>query len=259
MKYKIINNDTISETIDVIGNEILEELKTSESVSIISPWYPELDLFYRGLFNLNVMSGKWAKKNISKKIRKKLPKEFEKVRIVNMYDFIGPDNIEFFQVSTYQKFFEILDKKINFCSFRLKDESRINKELLINPSDFDKTIKAFTNGRISFSIVFIDKDGNIPFVENYVENIGTNLSAIDEKEAENLMENFKLNKAPEQSINCGNRCLTKSHKIIAIMEKEALKYLTNEQYERNPSASMKTLRSHDNVLYIVKGWENEKI
>ncbi|MGL5591531.1 MAG: hypothetical protein ACRDCF_02220 [Mycoplasmoidaceae bacterium] len=257
MKYKIINHDTISETIDFIGNEILEELKTAENVSCILPWYPNLDFVYRCLFNYNTLSSKWAKKNISKKIRKKLPKEFNKIKIINMYDFIGPDNIEFFQVSTYQKFFEILDSQIQFCSFRLKDEPRINKELLISPSDFDKTIKVFTNGRISFSTVFIDKDGNIPYIENYVENIGTNLSAIDEKEAENLMEIFKLNNAPEQSINCGNRSLTKSHKIIAIIEKEALKYLTNEQYEKNPSASMKTLRNHDNVLYIVKSWENE--
>ncbi|MGL5640258.1 MAG: hypothetical protein ACRDCD_01180 [Mycoplasmoidaceae bacterium] len=257
MKYKIINHDTISETIDLIGNEILEELKTAENVSCILPWYPNLDLIYRTLFNYNTISGKWAKKNINKKIRKKLPKDYNKIKIINMYDFIGQDSIEFFQVSTYQKFFEILDNEINFCSFRLKDESRINKELLINPSDFDKKIKVFTNGRISFSVVFIDKDGNIPYIENYVENIGTNLSAIDEKGAENLMEIFKLNNAPEQSINCGNRSLTKSHKIIAIIEKEALKYLTNEQYEKNPSASMKTLRSHDNVLYIVKSWENE--
>lgn len=257
MKYKIINHDTISETIELIGNEILEELKTSENVSTILPWYPELNLIYRNLFNFNAISGKWAKKNVSKKIRKKLPKYFNQIKIINMYDFIGPDNIEFFQISTYQKFFEILDKNIDFCSFRLKDESRINKELLINPSDFDKTIKIFTNGRISFSIVYINKDGNIPYIENYVENIGTNLSAIDEKEAEDLMEVFKLNNAPEQSINCGNRCLTKSHKIIAIIEKDALKYLINEEYEKNPSASIKTLRNHDNVLYVVKGWDNE--
>ncbi|MGL5246273.1 MAG: hypothetical protein ACRC8C_01745 [Mycoplasmoidaceae bacterium] len=257
MKYKIINHDTISETIDLIGNEILEELKITENVSCILPWHPDLDIIYRSLFNSNTISGKWAKKNVSKKIRKKLPKEFNKIKIINMYDFIGSDNIQFFHISTYQKFFEILDSEINFCSFGLKDEAKINKELLISPSDFDKTIKVFTNGRISFSVVFIDKDGNIPYIENYVENIGTNLSAIDEKEAENLMEIFNLKEAPNQSINCGNRSLTKSHKIIAIIEKEALKYLTNEQYEKNPSASMKTLRNHDNVLYVVKSWENE--
>ncbi len=253
MKYKIINHENIKDTVTLIAEEILNDINVSSSSSIICPWYKMMDKVYNSIFNLE-KGPKEYKKNIPRVLRKKIVKEYQNIKLINMYDFIGSDNLELSDLSTYDKFLDFLNPKIEFCSFRDVDQDKINKELLINPSDFDRTIKTFSSGRIGLSVVYIDKDGEIPFIENYVENIGTNLTSIEDAKAEELKAKFNIKKYPEQTINCGNRCLTKSHKIIALIESEALKFLTNEEFEKTSSASIKTLREHDNVTYVIKSW-----
>ncbi|MGL4647346.1 MAG: hypothetical protein ACRCVI_01315 [Mycoplasmoidaceae bacterium] len=253
MKYKIINHDIKAETIELLAVEILKEINISNSASIICSWYALFEDIYSTIFNLNYISKEY-RKNLTRGTRKKLAHEYRKIKVINMYDFIGTDNIELLELSTYRKFKMVLDREIEFASFRSPDLEKINSELLINPSNFDRTIKSFTNGRIGLAIVYINRAGEIPYIENYVENIGTNLTSLDEIQIEELKNEYRIKIAPEQTINCGNRCLTKSHKIIALIEAEALQFLTNDDLENSTTASIKTLRQHDNVIYIVKSW-----
>ncbi len=242
MKYQITNYSS-----DVkIGSDIVEkclELQNNKKISIFAWWSEELRTVYETIFNVKTLS-KENSKQIKFFDRKKISKLYPKINLINMYEFLSSEKEELKMYSTARNFQDIISPEINFTTFDVDEDGKIDLELLATPHIFDERIKNQCEGIYDIAIFKLDRENLIPNIECFVDGIGTNISSINyddwTEEEDQLFE---------QSINVGVKFLSKCRKIFIIVnEDEVNDIFVNE---KNTVIS-RMLKSHDDVTYMIK-------
>lgn len=242
MKYQIINCNDDQE----IGLYLLEKVILSShnnQINILSYWSDSLASVYDVIFNFK-SNDKKIKKELKRKDRKKVEDLYNDMTLINMYEFLGVEKKELDLFSTEKNFKQIINKNINLISFDTDDSGKIDIDLLMTPHNHDKKIKLYNDKMFDLAIIKINDDNIIPFVECYVENIGTNISSIEfddwtEKEDWHF----------DQTINIGTKFLSNCKKICVILNEYEVKDIFGN--EKNTVIS-RILKSHDDVTYLIK-------
>ncbi len=242
MKYQITNY-----TSDVkIAQDIIEyclSLKDNKKISVLAWWSEDLRIVYETIFNL-----KNADKNDTKQIgffeRKKMVKLYPQINFINMYEFLSSEREELNQFSTVRNFTEIIDPEINFTSFDVDQDGKIDSELLATPHIFDDKIKTQCQNQYDMAIFKIDSENLIPFLECFIDGIGTNITSINYEDWTEQEESLF-----EQTINIGVKFLSKCKKIFIIVNEEEVNDIFVN--EKNTVIS-RMLKAHDNVTYMIK-------
>lgn len=243
MKYQIINcNDDVEIGLYLLEKVILSSYNNN-NCKILSYWSDSFKEIYKIIFNFDE-SDKKIKKLIKRKEKKQIENLYNDLTLVNMYEFLGSEKEELNSFSTERNFRECIDKRINFISFSTDENGKIDIDLLMCPHNHDKKIKSCSENIFNLAIIRIDSSNMIPFVECYIENIGTNISSINFDDwTENEDEKF------DQTINIGTKFLSNCKKICVILDESEIKDIFGN--EKNTVIS-RILKSHDNVTYLIK-------
>ena len=244
MKYKIIDSCSHENiAITILKNEFLNNLNSP--ISILGWWSNDFANIYKALFDINSIS-KHEKKNIIKKSKiKKINKSYKNIELINAYEFLKFTNENELSYSTKLNFKNVINNDINFISFDVNENNKIDDELIECPHNFDENIKNIINNSHSIAIITLDKYGYIPFIESFIDNIGCNISTIDFEG--NVEDNEKINF--EQTINIGTKFLSKCKSIYVIINS----IIAEEILSNNKNTIVsRMLKNHDNVIYIVK-------
>ncbi len=243
MKYQIINcNDDIEIGLYLLEKVILSSYNNS-NCTVLSYWSDSLSEIYKIIFNFNAVDKK-IKKIIKRKDRSRIENLYNDLSLINMYEYLGSEKEELNFFSTERNFKETIDKKINFISFSTDENGKIDIDLLMTPHNHDKKIKSYSDKLFSLAIIKLNSDNVIPFVESYVENIGTNISSIEfEDWTEKEDDKF------DQTINVGTKFLSNCKKICVVLDESEVNDIFRN--EKNTVVS-RILKSHDDVTYFIK-------
>ncbi len=242
MKYQITNySSDFKIAADIIENCLA--LADNNKISVLAWWSEELRPVYETIFNI-----KNASKSETKQIgffeRKKLAKLYSKINLINMYEFLSSEKEELSVFSTARNFNEIIDQGINFTTFDVDEDGKIDLELLATPHIFDEKIKSQCENSYDIAIFKIDRENLIPYMECFVDGIGTNITSINYEDWTEQEESLF-----EQTINIGVKFLSKCKKIFIIVNEEEVNDIFVN--EKNTVIS-RMLKSHDNVIYMIK-------
>lgn len=243
MKYQIVNCNSDNEIGFYILENVLIPSYHNNNLSILGYWLESYKDIYNIIFNFNSLDRK-NQKNIKRRDRKIINNIYSNLTLINMYEFLGTEKPGLEIFSTKQNFISTIDNSINFLSFNTDNTGKVDIDLLVSPHNYDKKIKSVNNSMFDLAIFKIDSNNVIPFLECYVENIGTNISSLEFDDwTESSETNF------DQSINIGTKFLSCCKKICVILDESEIVDIFNN--EKNTIIS-RLLKTHDDVTYLIK-------